>query len=205
MLWIMTSYGRKCSLAADRAELKEELGIPSGVPVVLCVAGVVPKKRHFDLVEVMAQLQTPARLVLKGHGRLLAKVRAFCQRRVPQTILTGFKNQSELPRFYAMADLFVLPSLWEEFALVVNEAMCAARPVIGSDTVAASRALVRQSENGYVFAPGDVRALAHYLGALLSDAELREHFGQRSLEIISGWTDARAASWIIRALESASR
>ena len=52
---------------------------------------------------------------------LMDQVRKICDDELPETILTGFINQSKLPQYYAVADVFVLPSLWEEFGLVVNE------------------------------------------------------------------------------------
>ena len=187
-----------------RLQLRAELGIAPDMPVVLCVAGMRPEKRQVDLVEAMARLQAPAQLVLVGQGPLLEEVRAFCERRLPGTILTGFKNQSELPRYYALADVFVLPSLWDPFGLVVNEAMCAALPVIASDAVAASRDLVRAGENGCVFPPGDVDALAACLAPLVTDADLRQRCGQRSLEMISTWSYDRTVQGILAALEYAS-
>jgi glycosyltransferase involved in cell wall biosynthesis len=188
-----------------RLELRAELGIPAHVSVVLCVAGMRPEKRQTDLVEAIARVKVPTQLVLVGQGPLYEQVRAYCQQRLPGTILTGFKNQSELPRYYALADVFVLPSLWDPFGLVVNEAMCAALPVIASHAVAAGRDLVRTGENGYVFPPGDVDALAACLTPLLTDAELRRQFGQRSLEIISGWSYEQTVEGILAALEYASQ
>ena len=188
-----------------QAALKRELGIPHEVPVVLCVAGMVSKKRQIDLVEAMARLQIPARLVLVGRGPLFEQVRSFCCSRLPQTILTGFKNQSELPQYYAVADVFALPSLQEEFGLVINEAMCAGLPIIASDTVAAARDLVRGGENGYTFPPGDVDSLARHLELLLSDAEMRQRFGRRSREIISEWSYERTVQGILAAMDYCQR
>ena len=65
----------------------------------------------------------------------------------------GFLNQSQLPSAYCAADLFVLPSLFEPFGLVVNEAMLCGLPVAVSDRVGARFDLVRPDENGYVFPP----------------------------------------------------
>ena len=67
----------------------------------------------------------------------------------------GFVNQSQLPSVYCAADFFVLPSLFEPFGLVVNEAMLCGLPVAVSDSVGARFDLVRPGENGYAyFQPG---------------------------------------------------
>lgn len=187
-----------------KAEMKAKLGIPGNLPVVLCVAGMVPKKRQADLVHAMARLDIAAQLILVGNGPLFERIQQLCQELLPSAILTGFVNQSQLPRYYAMADVFVLPSLWEEFGLVVNEAMCAGLPIIASDSVAASHDLVRSGENGFTFPCGDVDSLVQSLELILADRELGEHFGRRSLEIISNWDYDRAANGILDALKYAS-
>src|SRR2546422_11478662 len=70
----------------------------------------------------------PSRGEIEGRaGRLGSAVRFL-----------GFRNQSELPALYDLCDVFVLPSLFEPWGLVVNEVMNAARPVIVSDRVGAA-------------------------------------------------------------------
>ena len=60
----------------------------------------------------------------------------------------GFRNQSEMPAFYDLCDLFVLPSHFEPWGLVINEAMNAGKPVIVSDCVGAAPDLVQTGRNG---------------------------------------------------------
>jgi glycosyltransferase involved in cell wall biosynthesis len=192
-------------LKGQKVALKAELGVSPEDPVVLCVAGMRPEKRQEDLVEAMARLSSGGRLVLVGHGPRLEEIRALCRSRLPSAVLTGFKNQSELPRLYAAADVFVLPSKTDAFGLVVNEAMCFALPVLASTGVAAARDLVVDGENGFTFRPGDVEALSVRLGTLLADSNLRERFGLRSREIVVHWDYRRAADAILAAVESRRR
>jgi len=92
-----------------------------------------------------------------------------------QVRFLGFVNQSKLPALYASADLMVLPSEYEPFAVVVNEAMCCGCPVIVSDRVGAARDLVAPVRPEFVFPAGDVAALAKTLQLALGDREkLRE-------------------------------
>lgn len=114
---------------------------------------------------------------------------------------TGFQNQSDLPKFYAMADIFVLPSgIGETWGLVVNEAMCFGKPVIVSDIVGCGRDLVRDGENGYRFPVGDIQALAERIAELAADADKRERFGKKSLEIIQKYSYREDVHGIIQAL-----
>ena len=99
----------------------------------------------------------------------------------------GFRNQSELPRFYDLCDVFVLPSLLEPWGLVVNEVMNAGRAVIVSDQVGAAADLVHDGENGLVFPAGNVGRLADALRQILSDPERCRRMGERSRQIIGAW------------------
>ena len=78
--------------------------------------------------------------------------------------------------------------------------MCFGLPIITSNTVAASRDLVRQGANGYTFPPGDVPALTACLETLLGDTVSRQAFGECSREIIAQWNHDRTVRGILDAL-----
>src|SRR5262249_36579185 len=84
----------------------------------------------------------------------------------------GFVNQSQLPALYTAADLMVLPSEYEPFAVVVNEAMCCGCPVIASDQVGAARDLVAPVQPEFVFPSGDVAALSNALRVAFSNRQM---------------------------------
>jgi glycosyltransferase involved in cell wall biosynthesis len=82
----------------------------------------------------------------------------------PPASFAGFRNQSELPAFYAAADLLVLPSDGSEtWGLVVNEAMACGVPAIASDAVGCTPDLIDPGTTGSTFPLGDVAALAQQL------------------------------------------
>jgi glycosyltransferase involved in cell wall biosynthesis len=99
----------------------------------------------------------------------------------------GFKNQTELPAYYDLCDVLVLPSVWEPWGLVVNEAMNAGKAVIVSDQVGCGPDLVRNGENGYTFPAGDIPALAAALQRVLESPVHCRRLGQKGREIISQW------------------
>jgi len=178
-------------LAPSRSTLREELGWPVDLPVVLCVGKLIPRKRPMDVIEALAQVagRHPAVLVYVGEGserRRLAE--AAARRGLRHVIITGFVNQTEISRYYAVADVLVLPSGHEPWGLVLNEAMCFGLPVVASDAVGASPDLVRPGENGFVFPAGDVYALAGVLGRLLADPAARARMGARSREIVAAYS-----------------
>jgi glycosyltransferase involved in cell wall biosynthesis len=117
--------------------------------------------------------------------------------------LLGFQNQTELPRCYDLADLFCVPSHREPWGLVVNEAMCAARPVLASDAVGSARDLVLDGETGATFRVGDVDDLEQRLRELLAlpRGALRA-LGARARARVSGFDFEADARGLFAALES---
>ena len=99
----------------------------------------------------------------------------------------GFKNQTELPAYYDLCDVFVLPSVYEPWGLVVNEVMNAGRAVIVSDQVGCGPDLVKPGENGYIFTAGDIAGLGWALHNVLNDQQKCRALGRKSLEIIDKW------------------
>ena len=80
---------------------------------------------------------------------------------------------------YRASDVFVLPSEYEPFGVVVNEAMLSGCAVIVSDQVGARLDLVRNGETGFVFPMGNLDVLAALLGELLPAREKLHPNGRR--------------------------
>ena len=99
----------------------------------------------------------------------------------------GFRNQSELPRFFDLCSVFVLPSRHEPWGLIVNEVMNARRPVILTDDVGCQPDLVTNGVEGFVYPVGDVDALAEALRQTFAAPETAAQMGERAFERISHW------------------
>ena len=97
--------------------------------------------------------------------------------------------------------MFVLPSLFEPFGLVVNEAMLCGLPVAVSDSVGAKFDLVRPDENGYVFPAGDVEALAAILRQILPDEEKRARMGCAARSRMETWSPQEYVDSFVRAVK----
>lgn len=83
----------------------------------------------------------------------------------------GFVDGDELRRYYAAADLAVVPSLYEPFGMVALETMASGTPCIAADT-GGLRELVVHEATGLRFAPGDPDSLAAMILRLLTDRRL---------------------------------
>jgi glycosyltransferase involved in cell wall biosynthesis len=104
---------------------------------------------------------------------------------------------------YKAADLMVIPSRYEPFGLVVNEAMLCGCPVIASDRVGAVRDLITHGETGYVYPQGDVEALAKTIQQALEDPARLNALRPNALERIHSWSPQVSAEALVAAVETA--
>ena len=179
----------------DKAHIKQELGVKG--EIILYVGRMIDEKGVADLIEVflVVQRRCPlASLVLVGEGPDRKMYEAKCRRKnISNVIFTGFKEQEELSKYYAIADLFVFPTHTDPWGMVINEAMLAGLPIICSFAAGAADSLIKQGENGFLHKPCDRGAMIDYICCLLNDRNLREVMGTRSKEIISSYTPLNMA------------
>ena len=193
--------------ASRRATLLSELQLSPSLPVVLFASKLQPRKRCGDLLGAYEAIRedTPAQIVVVGdgseRGALMEYVR---EKRLDDVRFVGFKNQSELPAYYDLCDIFVLPSETEPWGLIVNEVMNAGKPVVISDAVGAARDLVPDGRSGCVFPVGDVAALAAHLRALISQPDLRRRMGAHARVLVSEWGIDATVAGIRSALHALS-
>jgi glycosyltransferase involved in cell wall biosynthesis len=192
-----------------REELRRELGLEPGRPIILFASKFIARKRAGDLLEAYLTLSPDGKqephpyLVFVGDGEQRTALEARAAATGWGSIrFLGFRNQMELPRYFDLCDLFVLPSEAEPWGLIVNEVMNAARPVIVTDQVGSAPDLVRDGDNGYLVPVGDIAALAGRLRDVLSDPDRARRMGQRSREIIDGWGYAEDLAGLKQALEA---
>ena len=103
----------------------------------------------------------------------------------------GHTGIRALPKYYAHAGCFVLPSTREPWGLVVNEALASGLPVIVSTRCGCAEDLVERGANGFAFDPNQPGELARALWQMaeLTDEE-RSRMGLRSTEIIHRFSPA---------------
>ena len=119
-------------------------------------------------------------------------------------LMPGFVNQSELGRYFAAADVFVLPSAYDTWGLVVNEAMHWGLPCVVSDKTGCHRDLVEAGVSGFIHGWDNAHDLQVHLQRFLDEPELAPRLGKNALARIEPYRIARTAADLGDALRSAS-
>lgn len=200
--------------ARSRSQPRSRSGLPSG-PYFLSVGRFVAEKNLERLLRAFATYRRSAPseaawdLVLCGGGELEARLDRLIRAEGLSGCVhrPGFLQSEELPRWYAHASAFVLPSLSEPWGLVVNEAAASGLPLLVSDRAGCARTLVPDppGQAGWRLDPTDHEHITASLARMsaCSEAE-RTAMGRRAAEIVAGWGPGRFASGLLDAVEMAS-
>jgi glycosyltransferase involved in cell wall biosynthesis len=146
------------------------------------VARLAPQKGHrvlFDALPAVRDAVPDVHARLIGHEELstTAELRAYAVERGVADLVAFEGFRADIAQVMADLDVFVLPSLWEGFGLVLLEAMAAGRPVVAS-AVGPIPEIVVDGVTGLLVPPGDSTALAAAIVRLLRDPELASALGK---------------------------
>jgi glycosyltransferase involved in cell wall biosynthesis len=192
----------------DRDAARRKLGLREGDCAILFCAKLQYWKRPMDLLRAYAAARMEnSRLLLAGEGPLRKELEAEAERLgiAAEVRFLGFTNQSALPALYKSVDLMVLSSIYEPFAVVVNEAMCCGCPVMASNKVGAARDLVLPVAPEFVFPAGNVAALAEKLSGALRSPEKLQRLRSAVVEHIRTWSPERNIEATVQAIQIAVR
>lgn len=175
-------------------------GSTDSIPVLLCAASLTPRKGHAVLLQALSRLKhLPWRLRCAGSPDLDPSTAAGLHELSASLQLTdrvewlGELDAIRLARCYEQADLFVLPSWYEGYGMVLTEALARGLPIISTtagaipDTVPAAA--------GLLIPPGDTTALANALEQVLTQVDLRHRLAtaaQVARKHLTDWPTACA-------------
>ena len=176
--------------------------------VFLYVGNLIPRKGLRHLLEAWALMERShggeATLVLIGQGPEKAHLENQADSLGLNNIhFAGAVDYDSLSRLYTSADAFVIPTLEDNWSLVVPEAMSCGLPVLTSKYNGCWPELVHPDRNGWIFNPLDTNDLYHCLEQCLRHRSRLPEMGRHSREIVAGFTPRIAADSILRAVRIA--
>ena len=178
----------------DRQATRSEWQVSPQDLVVLFCAKFQRWKRPLDLLRAFAKAAVPDTvLVLAGEGPLRAQIEseAAALGLASRVRFLGFVNQTQLPAIYASSDLMILPSSYDAFGVVVNEAMLCSCPVAASDRVGAARDLIAPVAPEFIYPCGDTAALVAVLQNALADRARLRSVSLAAFAHIRTWSPER--------------
>lgn len=120
-------------------------------------------------------------LILIGKGSLKKDIE---KEKINGLHVFDFVQPPDLPKFYLIADLFVIPSFYDRFSIVLSEAMASGLPVMATYKNGAAIDLIRDGYNGYIIEKEDYHLFYEKIKTLLQNPELLADMGKNSKKII---------------------
>jgi len=176
----------KFSPTPPRKDLADKFGLFAGRTVLF--VGGLDQAHYFKGLEVLvrAKAEVPnAKILVVGDGDL----RSHYEKMVAnlnlkdQIIFVGSLASEDLPDYYNLADVVVLPSLdqSEAFGIVLIEAAACGKPIIASN-LPGVRSVVDYGVNGFTVTPGNAKELAEKINYFLDNPATAKEFGKSGRE-----------------------
>ncbi|MDF7822101.1 glycosyltransferase family 4 protein [Runella sp. MFBS21] len=122
-----------------------------------------------------------------------------------EIVFFPFQQIDTTPLFFTYCEAFILPSLQEEWGLVINEAMSCEAPVVVSSHVGCVEDLVIDSKTGFIFDPQKKKELANIMQKFAVDTTLSAKIGKEAFSHIQQWTPERFAQGALEAIQATSQ
>lgn len=182
-------------------ELKEEIKAQFALKgkIVIFVGRLVPLKGIDKLLKVWGNLfskNAELNLLLVGDGvQKAALERYVAEKKIVNVHFTGNVDYDSIHNYFAIADAFIIPTLQDNWSLVVPEAMACGLPIICSKYNGCWPELVKP-ENGWVFDPLNGEDFTIVLQKVWDNQENWAAMGQKSIEIVQDYTPEKVAESI---------
>jgi glycosyltransferase involved in cell wall biosynthesis len=179
----------------------------------LCVSQLIERKgilhlfKTIEILEKRVQLEKQYKVELLGDGPMRESYKELAERLGISHRISFLGNVApqEVWSYYAKAHVFVLPTLQDNWPLVVPEAMSMGMPVLLSNYAGSVPDLMNDGVNGWVFDPENHEELAKYMMSYIETPALIVEQGKRSLERVKQYSPERVAEVYIEAVEAAMR
>jgi len=163
--------------SVDKDKARQRVGLPSEIPILLFVGKLIKTKGIYTLlkaIKILKEKGKELKIVIVGDGPERSGIEDFIAKNGIGDIVKveGQKQYPELLYYYNAADLFVMPSFSEGFAIVYLEALACGIPAIGIKGLADES--IPSEDYGFLIPRGDARELAKAIERGLNKAWDRE-------------------------------
>jgi glycosyltransferase involved in cell wall biosynthesis len=180
----------------DTSDLKIQHSLDKYNSIILCLARISPYKGQFALVKAIKNVvkaKADVVLLLVGPISDIAyynEIQKFIfQNNLKNNVVfTGKVSKQLIPKYYALADVFVLPSIAEASPLALLEAMSSGKAIVAS-SIPQNRELAIHGDEMLYVNPNDIDALSRTILAILEDKSLKVKLGKNARRTVVEFYD----------------
>lgn len=168
--------------AAEKAQIRERLGVPTDLPTIISVGQTIPRKGFDTLIDAVAEIESACSIVIVG-GTATSDLAGHVSRLPPRHRVTFVEHADKalLASYYRMADLFALATRGDSWGLVVNEALGYGLPVVTTTACGAGPELI-DSECGAIVPPDSPAELGQAIAGVVKRISAGDELAWAALE-----------------------
>lgn len=190
-LHLVAPVGPTPVVARPAAEVRAELGLDPGAPLVVLVGRLHPQKDIATLIRAADRLDPAVQVVVVGEGPQRGELEAQARALGSGARIHLIGARDHAADYQAAADVVVMCSIWEGFGLVVAEALHLGRPVVAT-AVGPVPTMVVDGVTGRLVPPSDPSALAAAITDLLADRDRATEMGRAGAKLVAPHFDTDA-------------
>ncbi len=175
--------------------------------VFLYVGRIIELKGLKELLNAWVKSKigsSQATLLIVGDGNEMNFLNNFClEKELDNVRFTGAVDYDEISEYYAAADIFIMPTLEDNWSLVVPEAMACGLPILCSKYNGCWPEMIEEGANGWVFDPLDLNDTLKKLSLVYEKKDQLKEMGKRSREIVNLFSPDIAGQSILNACNTA--
>jgi len=186
----------------DPASVRESLAVPAAARLIGTVGRLVQFKGHQYLLEAFARLRQShpgIRLVIVGAGPEREMLDRQAQGLGVAGVVHFTGHRMDVPDLLATMEVFVLPSVAEDFGRVLLEAMAVQRPVVATAAGGVPE-VVEENVTGLLVTPADPAALSDAVSMLLADSARAEAMGRAGRQRVEKHFNLRRHAELVEAV-----
>jgi len=198
-------FFREKSTKLDKIECRTNWNIEKDKLVFLYVGRLIKLKGIIELLETWKDINfNDVQLICIGEGEERSNIESFLNdNNINNVKLFGNIEYELLPSLYKASDVFIIPTLEDNWSLVVPEAMACGLPIACSKYNGCWPELVHDNINGKVFDPLNKNSTLNTLNYFYENRDNLEKMGQKSIELEEKYNPKYAAQNIYKACEIA--
>lgn len=190
--------------SCDRGQSRRTLGIDDGVTMILFSGKLIARKQPLLLADAISRLPNVGRVAacFLGAGEQQAEIEAALRPHLgARLLMPGFVNQSQLGTYFAAADVFSLPTAYDTWGLVVNEAMHWGLACVVSDQAGCQKDLLIDGQTGLLHRWNDPAGLATCLNRLIHEPGLISSLGRTARRHAEGYRSGVTTKRLLETFE----
>jgi N-acetyl-alpha-D-glucosaminyl L-malate synthase BshA len=170
----------------SQEKIRDELNIKQNETIIIFIGTLKPVKGVqylIEAMEILRQKNLDVKLLLIGDGKEKQNLEKLVKKlKLEKHVkFIGKIQNEEIPKYMALSNIFVLPSLSEGFPLTILEAMACGLPIV-TTMVRGIPEVVEDGENGFLVEPKNPKEIAEKVLLLLKDDKLREKISNNNKE-----------------------